>query len=84
MMQGTSIAPSRGLVQVGEQGLPCLLTWVVCKLDRDRLSSTQWLLPIQSFDSLFCLDPLVKADESHAPRDTCRGTRVSVSLYLLI
>lgn len=58
---------------MGEQGLPCLLTRVVCKLDRDGLSCAQWFLPVQSLDGFLCLDPLVKADESHTPRDTCQG-----------
>lgn len=62
---------------MSEQGLPGLLTWVVGKLDRDGLGRAQRLLPVQSFDGLLGLNPFVKADESHTPRDTCQGGRTS-------
>lgn len=78
MMQGPRVAPGRGLVQVGEQGLSRLLTRVVCELDSDWLGCAQGFLSIQSLDGFLRLDPLVKADESHTPRDTWQGEGIGL------
>lgn len=59
------VAPVGGLVELGEQGLAGLLAGVVGKLHSNRFCSTAGLLAIQPFDGFFCLDPFIKADESH-------------------
>lgn len=69
-MERARVAPVGGLVQLGEQGLAGLLTGVVGKLHSNRFCSTAGLLTIQPFDGFFCLDPLIKADESHPSRDS--------------
>lgn len=59
------VAPVGGLVELGQQGLAGLLAGVVGKLHSNRFCSTAGLLAVQPFDGFFCLDPLIKADESH-------------------
>lgn len=59
------VAPVGGLVELGQQGLAGLLAGVVGKLHSNRFCSTAGLLAIQPFDGFFCLDPFIKADESH-------------------
>lgn len=59
------VAPIGGLVELGEQGLAGFLAGVVGKLHSNRFCSTAGLLAIQTFDCFFCLNPLIKSDESH-------------------
>lgn len=74
-MERARVAPVRGLVQLGEQGLAGLLAGVVGKLHSNRFCSTAGLLAIQPFDGFFCLDPLIKADESHPSGDSWGGRK---------
>lgn len=69
VVERARVSPVGGLVQLGEQGLAGLLAGVVGKLHSNRFCSTAGLLAIQSFDGFFCLNPLIKADESHPSRD---------------
>ena len=71
------VAPVRGLVELGEQGLAGLLAGVVGKLHSYRVRSTAGLLAIQTFDCFFCLNPLIKSDESH-PSGHSWGKRKSL------
>lgn len=71
------VAPVRGLVELGEQGLAGLLAGVVGKLHSNRFRSTAGLLAIQTFDCFFCLNPLIKSDESH-PSGHSWGKRKSL------
>lgn len=76
-MERARVAPVRGLVELGEQGLAGLLAGVVGELHSNRFCSTAGLLAIQPFDGFFCLDPLIKADESHPSGDSW-GRRKSI------
>lgn len=70
VVERARVAPVGGLVELGEQGLAGLLTGVVGKLHSNRFCSTAGLLAIQPFDGFFCLNPLIKADESHPSGDS--------------
>lgn len=69
VVERARVSPVGGLVQLREQGLAGLLAGVVGKLHSNRFCSTAGLLAIQPFDGFFCLNPLIKADESHPSRD---------------
>lgn len=70
VVQGPRIAAVGGLVELGEQGLACLLARVVGKFHRDGLSCSGRLLSIQALDGLLCLYSLIKANEAYATRTT--------------
>lgn len=65
VVKRTRVAPVGGLVELGQQRLAGLLAGVVGKLHSNWFRSTAGLLAVQPFDGFFCLDSLIKPDESH-------------------